>query len=360
MQASEKRAWVEIDLGALQRNAAVLAQRARVPLLPMIKADAYGLGAVPVARVLEPLDPWGYGVATILEGIELRAAGITRPIVIFTPVGDDELGDVRAAELTPSLSREHSIDRWRAEGGRAWHLAIDTGMSRAGVRWDEVGGLREAVSRCPPEGAYTHFHSAELNDDSVDEQERRFREAVASLPERPAILHSENSAAITRRERSQWNCVRPGIFLYGVGSGEGELIDPEPVVRVRARVLDLRRVHDGETVSYDATYRAIGERRIATLGIGYADGYPRSLSNRGCASLGVHRVAIAGVVTMDMTMVDVSEAPCALGDVATVIGSDPSLNVAAVARVAEMSPYELLTGLRARLSRVYRSDLVPE
>ena len=360
MQASEKRAWVEIDLGALQRNAAALAQRARAPLLPMIKADAYGLGAIPVARVLETLDPWGYGVATILEGLELRAAGITRPIVIFTPVGDEELADVRAASLTPSLSRPQSIDRWRAEGGGAWHLAIDTGMSRAGVRWDEVGALREAVSRCPPEGAYTHFHSAELNDHSVDEQEQRFREAVASLPERPKILHTENSAAIVRRERSDWNCVRPGIFLYGVGSGEGELVDPEPVVHVRACVLDVRRVRDGETVSYDATYRAVGERRIATLGIGYADGYPRSLSNRGCASLGGRRVSVAGVVTMDMTMVDVTDAPCTLGDVATVIGADPSLTVGTVARVAEMSPYELLTGLRARLPRVYRSERAPE
>ena len=133
-------------------------------------------------------------------------------------------------------------------------------------------------------------------------------------------------------------------------------MDPEPVVHVRARVIDLRRVRSGETVSYDATYRAVGDRRIATLGIGYADGYPRSLSNRGCAILGDRRVGIAGLITMDMTMVDVTGAPCALGDVATVIGDDPAPNVAALARAAEMSPYELLTGLRSRLSRVYRSE----
>lgn len=360
MQALEKRAWVEIDLGALQRNAAALAQRARAPLLPMIKADAYGLGAIPVARALEPLEPCGYGVATILEGLELRAAGIARPIIVFTPLGDDELGDVRAAGLTPSLSRAESIDRWRAEGGGAWHLAIDTGMSRAGVRWDEIDALRAAISRCPPAGAYTHFHSAELNDASADEQEKRFADAVASLPERPGILHVENSAALARRQRTEWSCVRPGIFLYGVGSGDGALVDPEPVVYLRARVIDLRRVRDGETVSYDATYRAVGDRRIATLGVGYADGYPRALSNRGCASLGGRRVSIAGVVTMDMTMVDVTETPCALGDVGTLIGGDPALNVAAVARAAEMSPYELLTGLRGRLSRVYRSEGTPE
>jgi alanine racemase len=356
MQGSEKRAWVEIDLGALKRNAAAVARQARAPLLPMIKADAYGLGVIPVARALEPLEPWGYGVATILEGLELRAAGITRSVVLFTPLGDEELLDVRAAGLTPSLSRAEAIDRWRSEGGGAWHLAIDTGMSRAGIRWDAVAALRDAISRCPPEGAYTHFHSAELNDGTLDEQEERFRRALATLPERPRILHAENSAAVARRTHSDWDCVRPGIFLYGVGSGDGALVEPEPVVQVRARVIDLRRLRDGETVSYDATYRAVGDRQIATLGIGYADGYPRSLSNRGCAILGGRRVCVAGVVTMDMTMVDITGAPCALGDVATVIGGDAALDVATVARTADMSPYELLTGLRGRLSRMYRME----
>jgi alanine racemase len=355
MQASEKRAWVEIDLGALQRNAAAIAHRARARLLPMIKADAYGLGALPVARVLEPLEPWGYGVATILEGLELRAAGITRPVIVFTPLSLEELSDVRAAGLAPSLSRAESIIRWATEGGGPWHLAIDTGMNRAGVQWDELDDLREAIAQCPPEGAYTHFHSAELNDGSIDQQEVRFHEALARLPERPRILHTENSAAVARRDGSGWDCVRPGIFLFGVGSGEGAHVDPEPVVYVRARVIDLRRVRDGETVSYDATYRAVGDRTIATLGVGYADGYPRALSNRGCAVLGGRRVPVAGVVTMDMTMVDVTDVPCALGDVATVIGSDPGLDVAAVARTADMSPYELLTGLRGRIARVYRS-----
>jgi len=356
MQESENRAWVDIDLGALQRNAAAMAQWARAPLLPMIKADAYGLGAIPVARVLEPLEPWGYGVATILEGLELRAAGVTRPIVVFTPLASDELGDVRAAGLTPSLARATDIERWRTEGGGPWHLAIDTGMSRAGVRWDELSELVGAIAACPPEGAYTHFHSAELNDASVAKQEHRFRQAIATLPNRPAILHAENSAALARREASAWDCVRPGIFMYGVGSGSGALTNPEPVVQVRARVIDLRLVREGETVSYDATYRAVGDRRIATLGLGYADGYPRALSNRGAALLNGRRVCVAGVVTMDMTMIDVTDAPCALGEVATVIGRDPSLDVAAVARAAEMSPYELLTGLRGRIPRVYRLE----
>jgi alanine racemase len=356
------RAWVDIDLGALQRNAAAVVEHARVPLLPMIKADAYGLGAIPVARVLERLDPWGYGVATIREGLELRAAGIARPIVIFTPLSIDELSDVRAAELTPSLAHTEEIARWHSDGGGAWHLAIDTGMSRAGIRWDEVDQLRRVIAQCPPEGAYTHFHSAELNDDSRVEQETRFREAIAVLPERPRLLHAENSAAIARREASPWDCVRPGIFLYGVGSGEGARLAPEPVVRMHARVIDLRRVRSGETVSYDATYRAVGDRQIGTLAVGYADGYPRALSNRGAAIIGRRRVCIAGLVTMDMTMVDVTDVRCTLGDIATVLSDDgdDGLDVASVARTAEMSPYELLTGLRSRIARVYDSSGVRE
>ena len=358
MQSIEKRAWVEIDLGALRRNAVALAERARVPLLPMVKADAYGLGAIPVARVLESVEPWGYGVATIREGIELRAAGIARPMVLFTPVSADELTDVRAASLTPSLSSAESIARWRTEGGGPWHLAIDTGMSRAGVRWDEVEALRAAIAACPPEGAYTHFHSAERNDGSLDQQERRFREAVDALPQRPPVVHTENSGAIVRRDKSIWNCVRPGLFLYGVGSGEGAMVEPEPVVGVHARVIDIRRIRDGDTVSYDATYRAVGNRRIATVALGYADGYPRALSNRGCARLGVARVPVAGVVTMDMTMLDVTDAPCALGDVATLVEGKRGggLALEEVARTADMSPYELLTGLRNRIARVYRTD----
>src|SRR5688572_7154247 len=133
MESGLTRAWVDVDLGALQRNAVAIANRAGVPLLPMVKADAYGLGAVPVARALESLEPWGFGVATIEEGVELRDAGIERPIVVFTPLASAELTAARAHELTPALSRPEVIDAWRRLRGTAWHLAIDTGMSRSGI-----------------------------------------------------------------------------------------------------------------------------------------------------------------------------------------------------------------------------------
>ena len=350
------RAWVEVDLGALTRNGATIAAHAGVPLLPMVKADAYGLGAVPVARALETLDPWGYGVATLAEGEQLRAAGIARPLVLFTPVLAEELAAVHRAGLVPALGARALIERWRAVAGDApWFLSIDTGMSRSGIMWDAVRAIGDLVSTAPPLGAFTHFHSAERNDGSRDLQEQRFEQAVAALPVRPALVHCENGPAVQRVQPSRWSLVRPGVFLYGVSEGDGARILPEPVASIRARVVEIREVADGETVSYGATYRAVGRRRIATLPIGYADGYRRAFGNRGAALVRGRRACVAGIVTMDMTMLDVTDVPCEIGDVATLLGrdGDASLAIDEVARTAELSPYELLTGLRQRMPRVY-------
>ena len=219
MKHSLARARAEIDLGALQRNGAALARRAGVPLLPMIKADAYGVGAAAALRALDVLEPWGYGVATVAEGEKLRELGVSRPVVVFTPLLEQELARARAARLTPTLGFANEIEAWGRAGGGAWHLSIDTGMSRAGIPWRQVGEIRHLTELAPPEGAFTHFHSAELDDGTLAAQERRFREAIASLPSRPKLLHTANSAAIAREGRSNWDLVRPGIFLYGVGSG---------------------------------------------------------------------------------------------------------------------------------------------
>ena len=347
------RAWVEVDLGALRRNGERIRRQSGVPIVPMIKADAYGLGSVPAALALEPLDPWAYGVATVDEGIALREAGIERRILQFTPLAEGEVEAAREARITPCFGRRGAIERWAATG-LPWHLSVDTGMGRTGIRWDEVGRIAELVRSSPPEGAFTHFHSAARDDGSKEEQERLFERALESLPARPAVLHCENGVAAERRGASRWSLVRPGIFLYGVAF-DGARVQPDPVVHLRAHVVEIRTRYDGESVSYDATWHAKGTRRIATLAVGYADGYPRAISNRGEVILNGRRAPVAGLVTMDMTMVDVTDVPCAIGDVATLIGSggDEVVTVAEVASRAEMSPYELLTGLRARLPRLH-------
>jgi alanine racemase len=352
---AHSRAWVEVDLGALRRNGAALAARARVPLLAVIKADGYGLGAVSVARAIEPLSLWGFGVATVAEGAELRNAGVARPILVLSPVLPDEYRAIRDAALRPSLGDARAIVEWVGSGGGPWHLSIDTGMNRAGIAWTRVPDVRDLLPGSAVEGAYTHFHSADLNDGSVVEQVRRFKCALDALPARPRFVHAENSPALERGGVSEWDLVRPGVFLYGVGGGDGATMTPEPVAHLRARVIDVRDVDDGETVSYGATWRAAGARRIATLGIGYADGYRRALSNRGVVLLNGSRARVAGIVTMDMTMIDVTDLPCAVGDVATLIGRDGTdiLSVDEVANTAGVLSYELLVGLKLRAPRIY-------
>jgi alanine racemase len=355
MKQSLTRARVEIDLGALRRNGAALARRAGVPLVPMIKADAYGLGAEAVFRALESLEPWGYGVATVDEGDALRQWGVTRPVLVFTPLLELDLVRARSSRLTPALGFPEEIEAWRRAGGGAWHLAIDTGMSRAGIPAREVHTIKHLLQLAPPEGAFTHFHSAELDNGSLAEQEKLFRAAVASLPSRPRLLHADNSAAIARKGRSEWDLVRPGIFLYGVGSGRSAAVQPEPVVNLRAPIVEIRNLQAGDTVSYGATLRVDRAARIATLAVGYADGYPRSLSKAGSVLVGGTLAPVAGMVTMDMTMIDVTTIRCDVGDIATLIGraGDTVLTVERVADDAGMSPYELLTGLRSRLERSY-------
>lgn len=355
MDADTRRAWVDIDLGALRQNARTMAARAGTPILPMVKADAYGLGAVAVARALDAEDVWGFGIAAVREGEELRAAGIRRPILVFTPLLPSEYPEVRRLGLTPTLGSAAAIQAWVSSGGGGWHLAIDTGMNRAGVPWREAGALAALVAAHPPEGAFTHFHSAERNDGSLAEQQGRFRESLAALGTPVACLHAENSPGLERQSPSPWTIARPGVFLYGVGGDEGAAVTPEPVVSLRARIVELRTIEAGDTVSYSATYRATAPRRIATLACGYADGYRRSLGNRGVALVNGRRAGVAGVVTMDMTMLDVTDVPCDVGDVATLLGrdGDQSVDVNALARLAQLSPYELLVGLRLRVPRRY-------
>jgi alanine racemase len=354
-------ARIETDLSAVVRNARALAQRSGTRLIPMVKADAYGMGVGPVVRALEKLDPWGFGVATVAEGEELRSLGVGRPVIVFTPLLESELAAAAAASLTPALGSPATITAWQPHG-RPWHFAIDTGMARAGVSWREVAALREIVAKSAPEGVFTHFHSAELDDGSMQEQDRRFEDALAALGLTTVFTHTDNSAAVLRRGRSARDAVRPGIFLYGGATVAGAPIEPDPVAHLRAPVVDLRGCEAGDTISYGATFRATGPMRVATLACGYADGYPRNVGQHGRPGATVilrgRRVPIVGRVTMDMIMLDVTGVECALGDTATLIGRDGDevLTVAQVGESAGISPYEVLVGMNSRSPRSQHDD----
>ena len=346
-----------VDLTAVRENYRLIARRAAIPLLPMVKGDAYGLGAVEIAKSLEGESPVGFGVATVAEGRELREAGIAQPIVVFTPVLPTEFSDARAADLTLALSDVAHVASWRTIAGR-WQLPIDTGMNRAGVDWRDASHLRAVLNAGgQPDGVFTHFHSADSDVASMHAQEERFAGVVAAMPNRPISVHAENSAALLQRGKSKFDCARPGIALYGVAVGPATWA-PRSVVRLVAPVVELQHVEAGDTVSYGATWHAAGARRIATVAVGYADGYPRGAGNRATATIRDRKVPVIGLVTMDMTMCDVTDIPCEVGDSVTLIGGDADSSVAAIAAHADRSPYELLTGLKARARRSFVSSRV--
>jgi len=351
------RAWVDVDLAALVSNARMLAGRAARPLLPMVKANGYGLGAVAVARALEPLAPWGYGVATAEEGRELREAGIERPIVAFTPLLPLQVERFAGLDLRPAVGDPSALEAWLAGApGRPFHLEIDTGMSRGGVRWDDAPALDRIADLMAGdggsawEGVFTHFHSADCEPGACAEQWERLHAALARLPGRPPLVHAANSAGALLGSAYAGDLVRPGIYLYGAGGGEPA---PRPVAALRARVVACRRLAAGDPVSYGCTWRAERATTVATLSIGYADGVHRSLGNRGHVDLGGAAAPIVGRVTMDMTMVAVPDdrpAPRP-GDVATIFGGRVALD--AQAEAAGTIAYELLTALGHRLPRRY-------
>lgn len=347
---------MEVDVGALVDNARTVAKIAGTRLLPVVKANAYGVGAVAVSKALEQLDPWGYGVATLEEGVELRAAGITRPVLVFMPARAQLFDDYDRYQLTPALGDAGSILEWTTRGDRPFHVEIDTGMGRAGVRWDEVDELGAAIDTPSFEGCYTHFHSAERDDGTAEQQVERFLGAVRRLPRRPTLLHAANSAAAMRGQKFAFDMVRPGIFLYG-GVAAGGLEQPRPVVSIRARVLSVRRLRKGESVGYNASWVAPRGTVVATLGIGYADGVRRDVGLGGNAHVLLRgkRCPIVGVVQMDMALVESGTVEVQVGDIATLLGEEAKqrISLAEFAGWSGELPHEVLTGLGPRLPRVY-------
>jgi alanine racemase len=347
-----QRAWVDVDIDALVRNARSYQGRVGVPLLPMVKANGYGLGALAVVRALAPLEPWGWGVATVEEARELHLAGVVTPLVVFTSLLPSEIDRHRGIAARPVIGDLDALAAWTAASADPFHLEIDTGMNRAGLRWDDTPALQAAANLLANasgwEGAFTHFHSAGRDAAATAAQWQRLGQALERLGRRPALVHAANSAGGGHGRDYAADLTRPGIHLYG-GAVPG--LDTVPVAALRARVVALRTVPAGESVSYDATWTAPAATTVATLAIGYGDGVPRHLSNAGEVELLGRRVPIVGRVTMDQTMVDVGDLPVAIGDVATIFGGLVSLDAQA-ARAGTIG-YELLTSLGPRLPRRY-------
>lgn len=358
---------------ALRENLARIASSVgpEARLVPMVKADAYGLGVEAAVDVLEAAGVWGLGVATVEEGVALRASGVTRPVIVFSPAPASSLADAVAADLTLTASMAQAFEDLAeaaagAGGGVDVHVEVDTGMGRAGFDWRAPeawsDAAREAAGRGVRwTGCFTHLHSADGDADSVHTQWGRFQEALSGM-ERAAgvgegdfLVHALNSAGALRCPEYAADAVRPGIFLYGGGVG-ADLPAPTPVAAVRARVVHVKEARPGDTLGYGATHRAKGPERWATVAIGYGDGLPRILGNRGHALVRGRKVRIIGRISMDVTVVDISDVPAAEpGDVVTFIGADgeEEITVDDVAELAGTISYEILTGFTPRLPRIW-------
>ena len=368
----QARAWVEIDLEALRDNYRAVREAVgtRAAVVPMVKADAYGLGADRVVRALDPLEPWGYGVATADEGAALRDFGVRRPIVVFGPLPPTSVATAARAGLSATISDIASLERWAAaatSGRLDFHVEIDTGMGRAGFDWRETADWSRAVQQIAKgakvrwTGVMTHFHGADGSDPAPSAvQWERFQDALAQLPiaRDELMVHAANSAAALRWPEYAADAVRPGIFLYGghpAREATERIAAPRAVAAVRARLVLVRDVPPGSTVGYGATHVARERERWGTLAIGYGDGLPRRLANRGSAIVRGRVVPFVGRISMDMTVVDITGVPDAqAGDVVTLIGADGEATISLddVADQAETISYEILTGLRPRLPRV--------
>ncbi len=360
-------AWVEVDLEAISHNIAQFRERcgSGVSIMAVVKADAYGHGAVEVARTSIEAGADRLGVAILDEAVHLRRAGLAAPILVFgyTPEGQAESVvkyDISQAVWTPSLAVA-MLEAGRKLGKPAKiHLKIDTGMSRVGARGgEEVAAVARALKRAGcegVEGTFTHFPAADTDPAFTEHQFASFMETVDQICGEglsPGILHCCNSAALLAYPQFHLDMVRPGIALYGYPPVPWKGL--RTALTLRAKLSHVKRISRGTTVGYGRTFTAAGDNTIVgTVPVGYADGYRRHLSNVGEVSYRGVRVPVVGRVCMDQFMVDLSLAPGARAGDEVVLIAGPAPDAEEIASRVGTISHEVLTGLSPRLPRVYR------
>ncbi|MDX2052748.1 MAG: alanine racemase [Polyangiaceae bacterium] len=365
----------EINLEALRHNLRVVQRQAgEAQVFGVLKADGYGHGAKAVARTLERAKIDGICVALLEEAIELREAGIRIPIVVMGGYYGRAWAEVSRYRLTPVIHDIEQISELAEEvrfgdaESMEVHLKIDTGMARLGVRLEELHSVVQTLARCPEvrvSGLMTHFACADAGPkDAILDQLGLFAEAEATLRHAghtPSVRHAANSAALFRQKDAALDMVRPGIALFGVAPGLEAEAQLRPAMRVRTEVVALRQLRQGQSVGYGATWKAQRPSTIATVPLGYADGLSRALSNRGHMLIRGRRAPVVGVVSMDMTMLDVTDIEgvslrdecVALGAQKGVLGED-TITAAEVAHHMGSIPWEVLTNVSRRVPRFYR------
>ena len=380
--------WAEVSLTALRQNFRVVQKHvgANVTVCAVVKADAYGHGAVECSRALESEGARWLGVTSLDEAIPLREAGILANILLMTGFWRGEEAEIIRLRLTPTVWEPWHIEVMNAAASalgvaqQPVHLKVDTGMGRLGVAVEQLPAVLAALKAAKHlmlEGLSTHLASSEIMDaPSVAEQERAFeiaRKMVADAGMEPKFVHMANTAAVISR-RETWadktgkSMVRPGVALYGYYlpfqragrevSGGTLRLPVKPILTWKTRILSLRNFGANQPLGYGATYVTKAPAHVAVLPVGYADGYNRQLSNRGRVIVREHYAPIVGRISMDLTLVDVTGIPgVAVGDEVILLGVGDGLSVDALehAELANSTPYEILCNISKRVPRRYGS-----
>lgn len=364
----------EVDLGAVRANVTTLrATAGPAAVMAVVKADAYGHGAVPVARAAVEAGAAWLGVALVEEGVELREAGLEAPVVVLSEPPPDAVGEVVAHRLTPVVYSPAGIEAVAAEVRRAGvphpfpvHLKVDTGMHRVGCPPADAAAVAEKIAGTGSlrlEGCCTHFALADEPDEPfTGEQITTFDQTLEALTRRglnPPVVHAANSAALISFPRARYDLVRTGITVYGLAPSPAfdGVLDLRPAMSLRSRVVHVQELDAGERVSYGLRYALTRRGRVATVPVGYADGVPRNLGERGGeVLLGGRRCPIGGTVTMDHLMVDAGDAEVAVGDEVVLIGrqGDQEITAAEWARLTGTISYEIVCRIGARVPRHHR------
>ncbi len=363
-----------INLANLRHNLRVLARATTSPVWAVLKADGYGHGAKAVARTLERAGLKGICVALLEEGIELREAGIKLPILVMGGYYGGAWGDLLRHDLTPVVYDASQIealaDEVRFSGSEPVrvHLKVDTGMARLGATPRELPIVGRALLRHPEvqfEGLMTHFACADSGEtEAVLHQLSIFDEVTRTLAQMdlvPVVRHAANSAALLSCEASHLDAVRPGLAVFGIEPRAGMAKDLRPAMSLTTEIVAVRDLEVGESVGYGATWTAKRPSRIATIPLGYADGLSRAASNKGHVLVRGRRAPIVGAVSMDLTMIDVTDLPgasirdeaVALGAQRGPLGAD-EITAGEIATHAGSIPWEVLTNVSRRVPRFYR------
>ncbi|MEY8356158.1 alanine racemase [Lachnospiraceae bacterium 54-53] len=370
------RVYEAVDLDAIRHNMEAMSANLKpgTGMIGVVKADGYGHGAVPVARAIDPY-VWGYAVATVEEGVILRKHGIEKPVLVLGAVPGDGYELLLEYGICPTvfqIKAAKCLSELAVAAGKTAviHLAVDTGMSRIGFPVTEAAADEAAeVCRLPgirAEGLFTHFAKADERDKGeTDRQIKKYREFTAMLSRRGItipVLHCSNSAGILDLQRANFHMVRAGISIYGLYPSDEvdrETVRLEPAMELRSFISYIKKIGPGTSVSYGGTFTADREMTVATIPVGYGDGYPRNLSGKGEVLIRGRRARILGRVCMDQFMVDVSAIPEAEeGDEVTLIGRQGSGQITAeeLAGTGGGFHYEILCNISKRVPRVYLKD----